>query len=235
LTSFDLFTSAKWSVVASMARPDSGDSNLPNEPGNEVCDIIYCVAIYYEKGASGNAFLRKEKFRAQVSRKVRTLKALKETVGCVYFLNLGCIWLFRPCRPFYCDVFPVCLVWSGMTFMPSALCCDCYDRSEVVSLTEVVNNKRLCVNRCILFKIPFVWIACRVSVNGYAFLKERKEELIWKYYLYFRFQILRRWTARETCYVKTSLIPRVSLPPDMGLGTDHQTGVGLFLWRLFTQ
>jgi len=61
-------------------------------------------------------------------------------------------WLhltFRPCRPFYCDVFPLCLVWSGMTFMPSALCCDCYDRSEVVSLTEVVNNKHLCVNRCI--------------------------------------------------------------------------------------
>ena len=36
-----------------MATPDSGD--------NEVCDIINCVAIYDEKGASGNAFLRKEK------------------------------------------------------------------------------------------------------------------------------------------------------------------------------
>ena len=62
-----------------MATPDSGD--------NEVCDIINCVAIYYEKGASGNAFLRKEKFRAQISRKVRSLKALKETVRHVYFLN----------------------------------------------------------------------------------------------------------------------------------------------------
>ena len=35
--------------MASMATPDSGDSNLPNESGNEVCDIINCLAIYYEK------------------------------------------------------------------------------------------------------------------------------------------------------------------------------------------
>ena len=48
--------------MASMATPDSGDSNLPKESSNEICDIINCVAIYYEKGASGNAFLRKEKF-----------------------------------------------------------------------------------------------------------------------------------------------------------------------------
>ena len=54
--------------MASMATPDSGDSNLLKEPGNKVCDIINCVAIYYEKGTSWNAFLRKEKFRAQVSR-----------------------------------------------------------------------------------------------------------------------------------------------------------------------
>ena len=48
--------------------PDSGDSNLPKEPGNKVYDIINCVSIYYEKGASVNAFLLKEKFRVQVSR-----------------------------------------------------------------------------------------------------------------------------------------------------------------------
>ena len=48
---------------------------------DNVVDIINCVAlIYYEKGASGNAFLRKEKFRAPVSRQVKTLKALKEIV-----------------------------------------------------------------------------------------------------------------------------------------------------------
>lgn len=33
---FDLFTSVKWLVVASMATPDSCNSNLPKELGNEV-------------------------------------------------------------------------------------------------------------------------------------------------------------------------------------------------------
>ena len=47
---------------------------------DDVVDIINCVALYYEKGASGNAFLREEKFRAAVSRQVKTLKVLKETV-----------------------------------------------------------------------------------------------------------------------------------------------------------
>ena len=47
---------------------------------DNVVDIINCVALYYEKGASGNAFLLKEKFRAPVSRQVKTLKVLKETV-----------------------------------------------------------------------------------------------------------------------------------------------------------
>ena len=55
--------------------PDSGDSNLLIKSGNEVCDIMNCVPIYYEKGASRNAFLWKEKFRAlaQVSRKLTLL------------------------------------------------------------------------------------------------------------------------------------------------------------------
>ena len=39
---------------------------------DNVVDIIDCVALYYEKGASGNAFLREEKFRAPVSRQVKT-------------------------------------------------------------------------------------------------------------------------------------------------------------------
>ena len=73
-----------------MGTSDSGDSNLPKRPGNEVYGIINCVAISYEKGAKGNAYLRKEKFRAQVSRKLRSFKALKETVLYVYFLNLIC-------------------------------------------------------------------------------------------------------------------------------------------------
>ena len=47
---------------------------------DDVVDIINCVALYYEKGASVNAFLREEKFGAAVSRQVKTLKVLKETV-----------------------------------------------------------------------------------------------------------------------------------------------------------
>jgi len=34
-----------------MATPEGCDSNLPNEPENEVCDIINCVAIYNKKKA----------------------------------------------------------------------------------------------------------------------------------------------------------------------------------------
>ena len=47
---------------------------------DNVVDIINCGALYYEKGASGNAFLPKEIFRALVSRQVKTLKVVKETV-----------------------------------------------------------------------------------------------------------------------------------------------------------
>ena len=52
--------------MVSMARPDGDDSNLPKEPGNEVCDIINCVAIYYEKGASGKAYLTNNEFTHSV-------------------------------------------------------------------------------------------------------------------------------------------------------------------------
>ena len=41
-----------------MATPDSGDSNLPKELGNEVCNIINCVAI---KGARGNTLTPSER------------------------------------------------------------------------------------------------------------------------------------------------------------------------------
>ena len=43
-------------------------------------DRIWCVALFYEKGKSGNSYLRKEKFRAELPRKAKTLKAVKETV-----------------------------------------------------------------------------------------------------------------------------------------------------------
>ena len=69
-----------------MATPAGGDSrDLPNE----VFDIINFVAIYYEKGASGNAFLRKEKFRAQISRQVKTLESFER--------NCQVCLLFKSC------------------------------------------------------------------------------------------------------------------------------------------
>ena len=47
---------------------------------DDVVDIISCVALFYEKGKSGNSFLRKEKFRAQLSRKEMTLDSSRGTV-----------------------------------------------------------------------------------------------------------------------------------------------------------
>ena len=82
--------------MASMAMPDSGDSNLPKEPGNKVYDIINCVAIFIMKivRAGMPSFGKKSsehRFQeVEVSKKLRSLKALKETVRHVYFLNLIC-------------------------------------------------------------------------------------------------------------------------------------------------
>ena len=46
---------------------------------DDVVDVISCVALFCEKGKSGNSFLRKENFRAQLPRKEKTLKSIKET------------------------------------------------------------------------------------------------------------------------------------------------------------
>ena len=46
---------------------------------DDVVDVIGCVALFYEKGKSGNSCLRKEKFRAQLPRK-ETLKSVGKTV-----------------------------------------------------------------------------------------------------------------------------------------------------------
>ena len=45
-----------------------------------VVDFISCVALFYKKGKSRNSFLRKEKFRAQLPRKEKTLRSVRETV-----------------------------------------------------------------------------------------------------------------------------------------------------------
>ena len=47
---------------------------------NDVIDVISCVTLFYEKGKSGNSFLPKEKFRAQLPRKEKTFKCVRETV-----------------------------------------------------------------------------------------------------------------------------------------------------------
>ena len=47
---------------------------------NDVVDVISCIALFYEKGKSGNSFFRKEKFRSQLPRKEKTLKSVRETV-----------------------------------------------------------------------------------------------------------------------------------------------------------
>lgn len=47
---------------------------------NDLVDIVTCVALFYEKGKSGSSFLRKEKFRAELPRSLKSLKAVKERV-----------------------------------------------------------------------------------------------------------------------------------------------------------
>lgn len=138
-----------------------------------VCGIVTCVAIYYEKGASGDALLRKENLRAQVSRKVRTLKALKETLRYVYFLNLVWIWLFslHLCTSFYCIIsrsasscgpyvdFVVNLVWSGMTFISCALL---HVVTVIIELKWFRLQKRLMIN--VYVQINECYLKC-LSLN----------------------------------------------------------------------
>ena len=47
---------------------------------DDVVDVISCVALFYERGKTENLFIRKEKFRAQLPRKEKTLKSVRETV-----------------------------------------------------------------------------------------------------------------------------------------------------------
>ena len=47
---------------------------------DDVVIVISCVALFYEKGKSGNSFLRKEKFRPQLPRKEKGLKSVRKTV-----------------------------------------------------------------------------------------------------------------------------------------------------------
>ena len=53
---------------------------MPVNIDDDVVDVISCVALFCEKGKSGNSFLRKEKFQARLPRKEKTLKSVRETV-----------------------------------------------------------------------------------------------------------------------------------------------------------
>ena len=55
-------------------------ATIESDESNQVDVInISCVTLFYEKGKSESAFLRKEKFRAQLPRKVASWKGLMET------------------------------------------------------------------------------------------------------------------------------------------------------------
>ena len=47
---------------------------------DDVVDVISCVALFYEKGKSGNSFLCKEKFRAQLATEGEDIKSVRERV-----------------------------------------------------------------------------------------------------------------------------------------------------------
>ena len=108
-------------------------SELANQRARKVlftC-VVYTKPDYYEKGVGGDAsVLRKEKVRAQVSRKLRLLICL------AFKLNLICSWLFRPYKSFYCDTHSRCvfgesgLIWRDL----HAFCCMLW------LFTEVINN-----------------------------------------------------------------------------------------------
>ena len=79
------WTCRTWTIFWTEGLSKCGDSMstpalMEVDNDDNVVDIINCVALYYEKGTSGNAFLPKEKFRAPISRQVKTLKVVKETV-----------------------------------------------------------------------------------------------------------------------------------------------------------
>ena len=59
---------------------DSRDVANANSDDPEVQDIVSCVALFYEERKSRSSFLREEKFRVQLLRKVKSLKTVKETV-----------------------------------------------------------------------------------------------------------------------------------------------------------
>ena len=57
-----------------MATPS--EENLDRSGPSAASDVIKCVLLFYERGTSGNNFIRKEKFRAVL----KTVRRIHETV-----------------------------------------------------------------------------------------------------------------------------------------------------------
>ena len=55
---------------------------------DDVVDVISYVALFYEKEKSGNSFLRKEKFRAQLTRKEKTSWFLVDPTQIILPMNM---------------------------------------------------------------------------------------------------------------------------------------------------
>ena len=124
---FDLsFASAKWFVVASVATLDGGDREYLSE-------LTGKWSMRYYELRRHLLWKRCERECLPSERKVPST-GFKESEdaqssgrNCQVCLPFKPVWI---CRSLYCDVFPLCmwtlcgesgLIWSGMTFMPSAL------------------------------------------------------------------------------------------------------------------
>ena len=100
---------------------------------DNVVDIINFVAMYYEKGTSGNAFRPKEKFRAPASRQVKILKVIKEKVRWVD-LSLRERGLSQERSEFQWPQYPC--IYSTLEY---GLCAPRYNRQRVATLDGEAN------------------------------------------------------------------------------------------------
>ena len=65
-------------VECAMATPLAETLDLSGP--SAASDVITCVVMFYERGTSGNNCIRKEKVRAVLNRKYKTLRWIRETV-----------------------------------------------------------------------------------------------------------------------------------------------------------
>ena len=66
-------------IVESKCREtrDANKNDMAQVETHAINVIISCVALYYNKGASGTNYMKKEKFRASIPQEVTSLKRLK--------------------------------------------------------------------------------------------------------------------------------------------------------------